>query len=164
MLWARDPAQASALQVSRLNERYLPEVPLPGALAVTDDARDALGGAALALVATPVSGLRDTLALLHRNAPGVPAVWLCKGFEKDAARLPHEVEGSNRWYRAVLREGRNREVRKLVEAVGRRVSRLVRVRYGTETLGRGLEPGAWRELDARAISTLSGIAAEGKIR
>ncbi len=91
MLWARDPAQASALQVSRLNERYLPEVPLPGALAVTDDARDALGGAALALVATPVSGLRDTLALLHRNAPGVPAVWLCKGFEKDAARLPHEV-------------------------------------------------------------------------
>jgi len=91
VLWARDPAQASTLQATRLNERYLPEVPLPDALAVTGAAREALGDAALALVATPVSGLRGTLALLHEVAPGVPAVWLCKGFEKDAARLPHEV-------------------------------------------------------------------------
>jgi glycerol-3-phosphate dehydrogenase (NAD(P)+) len=91
VLWTRDPAQAAALQASRRNERYLPEVALPEALALAGSAPAALNGATLALVATPVSGLRDTLALLNGLAPGVPAVWLCKGFEKDAARLPHEV-------------------------------------------------------------------------
>ena len=107
-------------------------------------------------------GLEEAqLASLRRGVlvDGEPA-----RFERIAATSEARAEGSNRWYRAVLREGRNREVRKLVEAVGRRVSRLVRVRYGTESLGRGLEPGAWRELDARAIAALGEIAAEGKIR
>jgi 23S rRNA pseudouridine2605 synthase len=57
--------------------------------------------------------------------------------------------GANRWYRVVLAEGRNREVRRLVEAVGARVSRLVRVRFGALRLPAELRPGSWVEIDAR---------------
>jgi 23S rRNA pseudouridine2605 synthase len=63
-------------------------------------------------------------------------------------------EGTNRWYRAVLAEGRNREVRRMVEAAGGRVSRLIRVRFGTVALPGHLAPGRWEELDASKIQGL----------
>lgn len=62
--------------------------------------------------------------------------------------------GANHWYHVVLKEGRNREVRRLWEAKGIVVSRLLRIRYGPISLRRGLHTGQWDELDSRAIDTL----------
>ena len=62
-----------------------------------------------------------------------------------------KTTGTNRWYRVALREGRNREVRRMFEAVGARVSRLIRVRYGPVELPRDLAPGQWREMENPVI-------------
>lgn len=66
--------------------------------------------------------------------------------------------GANHWYKVVLREGRSREVRRLWEAVGVKVSRLIRLRYGNVVLGPRLMIGQWRKLDATEISELLVIA------
>ena len=63
-------------------------------------------------------------------------------------------EGSNQWYHVTLKEGRNREVRRLWESQGVTVSRLIRVRYGPIGLPRGLKPGRWEELDEKSIQQL----------
>ena len=63
-------------------------------------------------------------------------------------------EGANRWYRVTISEGRNREVRRMFEAVGHAVSRLIRIRYGAMVLPRGLKRGAWMELDEHDIRAL----------
>ena len=55
-------------------------------------------------------------------------------------------EGINQWYNVSLTEGRNREVRRMWEAVGVQVSRLIRVRYGDIDLPKGLPRGGWVEL------------------
>ena len=63
-------------------------------------------------------------------------------------------EGANRSYRVVVREGRNRIVRRLFEAVGCKVNRLMRTRYGFITLPRNLRPGKFRELTNAEINRL----------
>jgi 23S rRNA pseudouridine2605 synthase len=68
-------------------------------------------------------------------------------------------EGVNHWYRVVITEGRNREVRKLFDAVGHAVSRLIRIRYGCVVLPRGLKRGVWVDLpdgDVRSLRQLTG--------
>jgi len=63
-------------------------------------------------------------------------------------------EGANCWYRVTISEGRNREVRRMFEAVGHAVSRLIRIRYGAMLLPRGLKRGAFMELDEKDIQAL----------
>jgi 23S rRNA pseudouridine2605 synthase len=62
-------------------------------------------------------------------------------------------EGANHWYRVTLFEGRNREVRRMFEAVGCTVSRLIRVRYGPIVLPPQLKRGRVRELNEAEVKT-----------
>ncbi len=72
-------------------------------------------------------------------------------------------EGTNHWYRVTLAEGRNREVRRLFEAVGMTVSRLIRVRYGPVELPRRLKRGMWAEMsEAETLDLMRGLG--GKLR
>jgi len=63
-------------------------------------------------------------------------------------------EGSNHWYRIALREGRNRVVRRLFEALGLTVSRLMRVRFGVVALPPRLKRGQVMELSAGEVKEL----------
>nr|WP_226810231.1 pseudouridine synthase [Candidatus Vallotia lariciata] len=63
-------------------------------------------------------------------------------------------EGVNRWYHAALLEGRNREVRRIFEAVGLTVSRLIRTRHGPIVLPRNLRRSRWEELEDKQVRSL----------
>lgn len=72
-------------------------------------------------------------------------------------------DGANQWFHVILREGRNREVRRLWESQGVQVSRLMRVRYGMVTLPRGQRPGRWEDLsddDVNALRKSVGLSAK----
>jgi glycerol-3-phosphate dehydrogenase (NAD(P)+) len=85
-LWARDAQQARVLSQTRRNERYLRGIEIPAGVSITGDLAQATSAISLALVATPVAGLR---ALLQKLQP--PLVWLCKGFEQGSGALPHQI-------------------------------------------------------------------------
>lgn len=90
-LWARDAAQYAAIRSARSNERYLPGFALPDNLVVENDFAAAVRGCELVLAAVTTGGLRETLRRLKAARCTVPVVWLCKGFEQQHAKLPHQI-------------------------------------------------------------------------
>jgi glycerol-3-phosphate dehydrogenase (NAD(P)+) len=90
-LWARDAAQAQAMDVARANALYLPGVTLPATLQIDADFDSALAHArdGLVVIATPMAALEEMLRRIGTGARGV--LWLCKGFEQRSGRLGHEI-------------------------------------------------------------------------
>jgi len=96
---------------------------------------------------------------LHRLRQGIRLEDGPARFDRIVADPGAGATGGNSWFRVVLHEGRNREVRRLWAARGFEVSRLVRVRYGTIVLPASLRPGAWRQASSeeqqRLVSSLA---------
>ncbi|MDX5327875.1 MAG: 23S rRNA pseudouridine(2605) synthase RluB [Marinobacter sp.] len=82
-------------------------------------------------------------------------VLLDDGMAKFSDLAPAGGSGINQWFHVTLMEGRNREVRRLWESQGVRVSRLKRVRYGPIFLPSRLTLGKWEELDQKGVDALS---------
>ena len=97
-------------------------------------------------------------ALGHLSAPAkaklLEGVTLEDGVARFSSLEDGGGEGVNSWYRVTIQEGRNREVRRMFEAVGHAVSRLIRIRYGKMVLPRGLKRGEWMELDPQDTALL----------
>ena len=81
-------------------------------------------------------------------------VMLEDGLAKFEIIEPRGGQGANRWYQAVIMEGRNREVRRMFEVVGLGVSRLIRTRFGPFKLPETLHRGKWMELSPQVVATL----------
>lgn len=107
---------------------------------------------------SPATGLERTYRVrvhgrltpeqIKRLAGGV----LVNGVRYKGARVSEDREpsGKNTWYTIVLTEGKNREIRKLMEHFGCIVNRLIRTQYGPFTLG-NLDPGMVREIPRRNV-------------
>jgi 23S rRNA pseudouridine2605 synthase len=100
----------------------------------------------------PKFGVKKTYVAVCDKPPGASAVASLRGGvvidESGRATAPASVEvdgGDNRKLIITLREGRNRQVRRMLEAVGRRVVSLERVAIGGLTTA-GLAPGEWRQI------------------
>jgi glycerol-3-phosphate dehydrogenase (NAD(P)+) len=95
-LWARDTAQAQAMQDARVNTRYLPEQPFTAGVQVSCAALGPwLAEQDLVVIGSPMSGLRGMLTQLAPILGSqVPVAWLCKGFEAASVGdgcMAHEV-------------------------------------------------------------------------
>ncbi|MBP7274942.1 MAG: rRNA pseudouridine synthase [Kiritimatiellae bacterium] len=111
----------------------------------------------------PRHEVAKTYLALVRGRPDRGALArLCSGVElddgparADAAHVTGDASGGRSWIELTLHEGRNREVRRMLDAVGYPVERLIRIRIGPVEDDR-LRPGKFRRLTPREIEGLSG--------
>jgi glycerol-3-phosphate dehydrogenase (NAD(P)+) len=90
-LWGRDAGQIETMRGTRGNQRYLPGAMLPDTLNLSANLSDALAVADLAIIAVPTGALRPILQQIAQLPNRFGIVWLCKGFEADTSKLPHQV-------------------------------------------------------------------------
>lgn len=105
-----------------------------------------------------------TQAALARMSNGVLLdgdIFRFTDIQRPRGREPDQ-SGANQWYYVVLMEGRNREVRRLWESQGCRVSRLKRVRYGSFFIPSAVKSGQYAALKAREVKELYRLAAAGQ--
>lgn len=108
---------------------------------------------------------RPGAEIIGRLTGGIPLEDGPAAFEEIIEQPPAhgEAPAQNTSYRVILREGRNREVRRMWQAVGYEVSRLLRVRYGPVELPRDLRPGQARLLDERLRARLAAAASAQRV-
>ena len=87
-LWTWQAEHAAQMNAARENLHFLPGHAFPDTLEVGSDAKQLLAGADLALIATPMAGLRAALGALPDT---LPFLWVCKGIEAGTGLLPHQV-------------------------------------------------------------------------
>jgi glycerol-3-phosphate dehydrogenase (NAD(P)+) len=90
-LWTWQAEHAAAMRADRANNQFLAGHPFPESVTVTADLAEAFAGAELALIATPMAGLRTMAGELAGRAPALPFLWVCKGLEAGSGLLPHQV-------------------------------------------------------------------------
>ena len=90
-LWTRNAEQCRQMRTTRINQRYLPNVPLPAELEIISDPIEAISKSDAVIVAVTVAALRETLRIVAASERPLSVVWLCKGFEAGSARFPHQV-------------------------------------------------------------------------
>jgi len=90
-LWGRDKTHIALISAERRNERYLPGIALPASINVEPTLAATLANADVSLIATSTAGLAATTVLIHGEAPEMPILWACKGFDKSTGKLPHEI-------------------------------------------------------------------------
>ncbi|MDR3054936.1 MAG: NAD(P)-dependent glycerol-3-phosphate dehydrogenase [Zoogloeaceae bacterium] len=90
-LWAREADLVDDMRQRRENTRFLPGFALPPELALERDLATAVTAAEVIIIATPIAGLRPTAQSLAALGLKTPLLWVCKGFEVAAGKLPHEV-------------------------------------------------------------------------
>ena len=128
-----------------------------GLILLTDD-----GDLAMRLTHPRHGAEKEYRALLRGDLSDTVLRQLRAGIDLDGRRTAPatfeyiEEHPDGVWVRVVLHEGRNRQIRRMVEALDLEVVRLVRVRVGSLRLG-DLEPGAWRRLSAAEVAALRGV-------